>query len=81
MSSGSAQIWPIIAVKVSSFHISPRYVKMSIETTVNRIRGGQPVQSRIKVEDALTVAGIIRDCQKIGLKCVEAKSLQSQCQV
>lgn len=54
---------------------------MSIETTVHGIRDGQPVQSRIRVEDELTVAGIIRDCQKIGLECIEAQSLKSQGQV
>lgn len=71
MSSGSAQIWPIIAVNVSSFQISPRYVKMSIETTIET----SETESLFRDEDGLTVASIVRDGQQIGLECVETKSL------
>lgn len=71
MSRGSAQIWPIIAVKVSSFHISPRYVKISIDTTVAVLE----VDSLLRAEDKLTVPSIVRDSQQIGLERVETQSL------
>lgn len=77
MRNGRAQIWPIIAVKVSSFHISPKYVKMSIETTVSSLEN----DGRFSVEAELTVASIVRNGKQIGLECIETKSLQGQCQV
>jgi hypothetical protein len=57
MSSGSAQIWPIVAVNVSSFHISAKYVKMSIEMTVAAL----DINTDFGSQDELTVSSIVWD--------------------